>query len=643
MAIYSFKFIKDENGNETIQENLINSSDWQVPEGVIIPESYYRILEIEKDGATMMVVQGKRGETLSFFLKNKDGIFEFIELSDLYKINSDMKNPLEINLQADAFTLGNRLQVENRKALNGASIFYRESGDIYIGNYYGDFFEKIYVNDEGEVANNHTKEGRIIFSDESRYIGEWKKDAVRDKNGKVIMTQTLKTRTMSPFEVPTVVISLLPIILPHGTGKLIAKSGHQYEGEFQYGKFDGQGMMKSQGGDVYKGGFKQNKFHGYGILNKTNQYIFHGEYLNGEKQKGLCIFNNGNVYMGEFKNNKCHGDGEMKFQNGNKYKGGFKNGEMNGQGVLILANGTEYEGTFKDGKLNGFGVQKFLNGLKHRGNFTNGKFNGEVEIICNDQTRYKVDMINDTIASSYFTSKKPNGLSKKNTTPTVVLAVSTVEDDRICKKYQNVYGNQCKFIKIPPRFMSGNTQFVNDNMTSVINEIKNGDSLRVIFNSSSQGFAYTREALISLLKNILENGIKNITISCKTPNLTILKLLKETETVNCITDILGEHNAKLKVVAIDGINAQRSFNVMFDDSTVILNDNNVLTRGTFYYGYNLNDVNKLEAKYTSNAISVNGLGTIKQRLTGENERVNFTKEPSVIKTFGAETAVNFLS
>lgn len=58
----------------------------------------------------------------------------------------------------------------------------------------------------------------------------------------------------------------------HGEGKLSLGNGDYYEGQFENGKFSGEGYYKwiSQPRLNYKGEFKNGKLHGTGTLTNMN-------------------------------------------------------------------------------------------------------------------------------------------------------------------------------------------------------------------------------------------------------------------------------------------------------------------------------------------------------------------------------------
>ena len=70
-------------------------------------------------------------------------------------------------------------------------------------------------------------------------------------------------------------------------GTLINKDGSKYIGEFQGGKYSGEGILTYDDGAIYEGSFLKGKSNGYGTLK----------------------FNNGDSYVGEFKGGKYSGKG----------------------------------------------------------------------------------------------------------------------------------------------------------------------------------------------------------------------------------------------------------------------------------------------------------------------------------------------
>lgn len=91
-------------------------------------------------------------------------------------------------------------------------------------------------------------------------------------------------------------------------------NGCRYEGEWEGGKFHGDGVMRYPSGAVYTGEFREGKRCGQGVL----------------RYKG------GNVYDGEFEDNHKHGRGTMTTTRGHVYKGDWVKNEICGSGTLNL-------------------------------------------------------------------------------------------------------------------------------------------------------------------------------------------------------------------------------------------------------------------------------------------------------------------
>lgn len=68
----------------------------------------------------------------------------------------------------------------------------------------------------------------------------------------------------------------------HGQGHLeFFSSGHVFDGEFCYGRFQGYGVYQWQDGSRYEGSWVNSKMHGEGIYTDTEGRIWKGKYYNG--------------------------------------------------------------------------------------------------------------------------------------------------------------------------------------------------------------------------------------------------------------------------------------------------------------------------------------------------------------------------
>jgi hypothetical protein len=122
---------------------------------------------------------------------------------------------------------------------------------------------------------------------------------------------------------------------------------------------------------------KQNSFGIYFI--KKNKTYYEGEFHYGKKEgNGILLIDNGK-YEGSFKNDKINGIGSFYFKDKRIYHGEWIDNKMEGIGLLKWKDGKKYEGYFKDNKKEGFGVFYSDNKIYY-GNWKNSKLEGDVII-----------------------------------------------------------------------------------------------------------------------------------------------------------------------------------------------------------------------------------------------------------------------
>jgi len=120
---------------------------------------------------------------------------------------------------------------------------------------------------------------------------------------------------------------------PHGYGTMWWATGDRYDGSWENGVYDGEGMYFFQNGMKHYGHFKNGEINGLGV-----RYYM---------EKG--------IYFGEWKNGRNHGKGMFIWPDGEKYLGSFKDDEIEGLGVLTWLSGRKIEAIWAD-KGSGIGL-----------------------------------------------------------------------------------------------------------------------------------------------------------------------------------------------------------------------------------------------------------------------------------------------
>ena len=241
------------------------------------------------------------------------------------------------------------------------------AGDKYVGEFLKGKRSGIgtYTFSNGDVDHGIWAKGKLIERIEIGKKKAKKEEAkvAKKKEAKVAQKEPTQTESSlfecegSPLEVKTFSFSGMKMFAKwrNCQGTLFGKDGSKYVGEFQGGKFSGQGIYTYNDGSIYKGGFKRGKSEGLGTYK----------------------FANGDLYVGEFKSDSFHGQGTFTNRLGGKYEGEFAQGVYNGQGTFTFPDGRENIGTWLNGLLDGE-VNLFLeDGGKYFGLYKNGERNGQ--------------------------------------------------------------------------------------------------------------------------------------------------------------------------------------------------------------------------------------------------------------------------
>ncbi len=257
---------------------------------------------------------------------------------DITRVNTDLSKPC-VDLFVNSKTVDGKLGYQsyykgNRRYF--AAGFDKEQNNISCGFFYGGwarFTEQEVIDKAIQTCNSvmpqktgcqiYAESDNIIFQ-KNIYIGDTKNQASQ----------------------------LPPCPKPDYSKKVhLGVDGRTEKWHNCYGRYVGE-LNDAHKGDVFEGEFQNGWFNGQGMYTHAN----------------------GDKHVGEFKDGKRIGQGTLTFANGVKYVGEFKDDKRNGQGTLTFANGEKYVGEFKDEKRNGLGINYFTNGRIEEGIWENDKF-----------------------------------------------------------------------------------------------------------------------------------------------------------------------------------------------------------------------------------------------------------------------------
>lgn len=168
----------------------------------------------------------------------------------------------------------------------------------------------------------------------------------------------------------------------NGEGRFIHANGDMYVGEFVDNMAEGYGKFMSHDGNLhYEGFFEKNLPHGKGIKVTNGKERYEGDFTNGKKDDVKGKQNQEGVYQyeGGFKNDTYNGEGNYLYQDGTgrNYTGSFENGQFNGQGTYLFENCDVYEGQYVEGRKHGHGkLIMSEKGVMYEGEWVCGKQHG---------------------------------------------------------------------------------------------------------------------------------------------------------------------------------------------------------------------------------------------------------------------------
>jgi hypothetical protein len=209
-------------------------------------------------------------------------------------------------------------------------------------------------------------QGKITFSDGSKYDGAWNNDIIEGKGthyfaNKAVYEGNFKNNKQNgigtmTFANKNVYNGAWKDSKMEGQGKMTFANKDVYNGAWKDSKIHGQGKMTFANKDVYNGAWKDSKIHGQGKMTFANKNVYNGACENGVGHgQGVMTFFDLGLYNGAWKNGKRHGQGKMTFFDGNVHNGAWENGQMNGMGTMTNPDGKKYIGEWKDDEIDGLG------------------------------------------------------------------------------------------------------------------------------------------------------------------------------------------------------------------------------------------------------------------------------------------------
>ena len=146
----------------------------------------------------------------------------------------------------------------------------------------------------------------------------------------------------------------------NGEGVLLMRDGSKYAGMFENGEIMGEGTRTYDDGTEYVGNFIKGEKHGYGEIsygrrNVREEYYKGNWEMNIRSGFGQLLMRDGTVFKGQFVSNQPSGDCQVMYPDGGSYSGEVSKGVLHGIGELKLPNGFGYAGKFENGKRHGTG------------------------------------------------------------------------------------------------------------------------------------------------------------------------------------------------------------------------------------------------------------------------------------------------
>ena len=141
----------------------------------------------------------------------------------------------------------------------------------------------------------------------------------------------------------------------HGFGLLMNLNGEKYEGYWENDCFQPYGRFENDKGEIFEGSFENGKLNGEGMAIRVDKE-FKGIFFYGMRNGIGKEISETEEYEGMFKNDKKDGKGTLFFKKSNNhYTGDFRDGKMTGNCEFEWKNGDKYYGSIVDGVFEGKG------------------------------------------------------------------------------------------------------------------------------------------------------------------------------------------------------------------------------------------------------------------------------------------------
>ena len=191
-----------------------------------------------------------------------------------------------------------------------------------------------------------------------------------------------------------------------GYGVLLKRGGVKFEGYWRNNVFEPYGRF-IYNGIVWEGEFEAGKLNGQGIEN-SEKLKYEGEFLKGLKNGEGKLVSQNEKFTGSFLKDKKHGNGIVRYlKDGNTYEGEFANGKLNGIGCFMWKNGESYTGNFVNNEMHGKGLYEWTNGDVYEGDYEKGLKSGKGKMIWYDGKIFEGEFMNNKpVGEARFSSTK---------------------------------------------------------------------------------------------------------------------------------------------------------------------------------------------------------------------------------------------